>query len=229
MSELSEPEKESIRQSEDYKATKPILEGFLTTITKIRSKMDVAFPPEYVYATRYGMFKKNCSDFSKRWEETKRVSMILRDLKRLDEFQEIPTKFRAMNKTLIYLGLVESLGVALLDIVLLLLIANEREVHTGGRFSKHATKLSQLEEIRLANKLDFLNSEGLTMFGRFINRKIRNKIAHLGFTINEDGRVIGDDGSTINIDAKIDDFWRGVHILTLIFEDIGFVKWLEVE
>lgn len=229
MSELSEPEKENIKQSKDYKATKPILEAFLTTITKLRPKVSVAFPPEYVYGTRYGTFKKNCSDFSERWKETKRVSKILKDLKMLDELQEIPAKFGAMNKMLIYLGLVESLGVALMDIVLLLLIANEREVHTGGRFSKHATKLNQLEKIGLANKLDFLNSEGLGIFGTFIDRDIRNHIAHLNFTINEDGVIEKKDrGHTrIRIEHKISEFLRGVDILTCVFEDIGLLQWFE--
>jgi len=227
MSDLSGPEKENIRQSKEYSVNKAILDFYFTKITKASPKIGPVFPPEYVYGTRYGMFRKNCTDFIERWEETKRVSKILKELKTLDFIREIPAKFRSMNKMLVYLGLVESLGVALADIVLVLLIANEKEVHTGGRFSKHATRIKELEKISLANKLDFLNGERIEIFSRLINRETRNKIAHLNFTIDEKGRITGKDNKPIKIDARINDFWKGVHTLELIFEDIGFIKFFE--
>ncbi len=43
MSDLSEQEKERMRQTKDYEATKPILRAFLTTITKFLPKISAAF------------------------------------------------------------------------------------------------------------------------------------------------------------------------------------------
>ncbi len=230
MSDLNEQDKRKLRQSEEYRKTKAILDFHFAAVTKLRAKVGPTPPAEYVFGTRYEWFKRNCADFAERWEEAKKVSGILRDLKNLVAFENLPPKFKSMNKMLIYLGLVESLGIALADIVLVLLIANEREVHTGGRSPKHVTKIKELEDISLADKLDFLNREEVGIFSGFINKKTRNKIAHLDFTIDEDGKITTKGNSQqkqIDIDARMKDFWKGVHTLEVIFEDIEFTRWFE--
>lgn len=229
MSELSGTKKENIRQSEDYKATKPILEGFLTRITKTRSKISVTFPPEYIYATRYGTFKHNCIVLKERWEETKSVSRLFRDLKTTEELEKLPARMKSMIKMLAYLGLVESLGVVLADMVLILLIANDREVHTQRSITKHVTKVEELRRIDLYYKLAFLKKENLGIFGTFIDRDLRNDIAHLKFTIQGDGAIEKKDSrqNRIDIDSKILEFWNGVDTLRCVFEDIGFLQWFE--
>jgi len=58
------------------------------------------------------------------------MSDILRDLKATGVLGMLQPEARSMNKMLVYLGLVESLGVALIDTVLFLLVANGEEIHT---------------------------------------------------------------------------------------------------
>ena len=229
MSELGEPEKESIRQTDIYKVNKEILDYYLTKITKLSSKVGPAPPSEFVYATGYEAFKKNCSDFSERWNEAKKVSQILRDLKTFDGLVGIPSELLAMNKMLVYLGLVESLGVALADMVLILLMANEKEIHSRGPMTKHIQKVDELDKIDLGYKLDFLKGEELSLFTEFINSDVRNNIAHLKFSIQKNGEIRKRDGSPIHIDKDILKFWHGVKTLTLVFEDIGFLKWFDGE
>lgn len=181
--------------------------------------------------TRYEIFKKNCKEFREKWEEAQKVSETLRDIKTVQELQHLPPKSQSMVKLLAYLGLVESLGVTLSDMVLILLIANEKEVHTRWPIAKHAATTSELEEINLAYKLDFLKAEGFGLFKKFINRKLRNKIAHLEFRILDNGEIRKKDKkqTRIDIDKEISKFWSGVDTLKLVFEDIGYSKEFAIE
>lgn len=52
-------------------------------------------------------------------------------------FNERNHNDRFFHKLLVYLGLVESLGVTLLNVTLVLLIASGEEVHTRGPYTKH--------------------------------------------------------------------------------------------
>ena len=213
MSEISE--KNEIRQSAKYKTARKILGRLYLNIEKAK---EFGFP-------HFEHFKQMCDDFKEKWEEAKKASKILRGL-RTYSF-EPSREYSSMSKMLAYLGLVESLGVALADMVLILLIANGTEVHTRGPMTKHVTKARELENIDLVYKLDFLEDEGLDLFGEFINRDVRNHIAHLKFTIRGNGEIRKRDGSPIDIDENISEFWVCVDTLMLVFEDIGLLKWFE--
>jgi hypothetical protein len=231
MSEISEERKNEIRQSEDYKTAKKILDPLYHNIVGLKKKIDLALGFEFTerleFHPHYADFKQNCQDLKEKWDEAKKVSKILRDLK---TYSFDPShEYAPMMKMLAYLGLVESLGVALADMVLILLIANGKEVHTRGPMTRHVTRATELEKIDLAYKLDFLEDEGLELFAEFINRDVRNHIAHLKFMIRDNGEIRKRDGSPIDIDANISRFWDGVETLMLIFEDIGFLKWFEKE
>ena len=92
----------------------------------------------------------------------------------------------------LYLGLVESLGNTLADILVMLLIANEKDfhiecLHTVPRI-KHAVSIKDLEKERvpLTMKLNFLRDNGLAEFASVVDSKLRNAIAHLDFEIRKD-------------------------------------------
>jgi hypothetical protein len=55
---------------------------------------------------------------------------------------------------------------------------------------RHATSLADLESasVSLAAKLDFLKACGLPCFEKYIDRKLRNKIAHTDFVISKEGK-----------------------------------------
>jgi hypothetical protein len=230
MTEISDERKTKIRESEDYETTKKILGPMYYNIVGIKKKIDLTQPLEFAetfeWHPHYGDFKQNCQELHEKWEEAKRVSRILRGLKGVT----YPSlEYESMSKMLAYLGLVESLGVALADMVLILLVANGREVHTRGPMTKHVTKTRELEKIDLAYKLDFLEGEGLDMFEKLINTDVRNHIAHLKFTIQNNGEIRKRDGSLIDIDANITRFWDSVDTLMVVFEDMGLLKWFERE
>jgi hypothetical protein len=56
-------------------------------------------------------------------------------------------------------------------------------------YIRHATSLEDLESASatLGAKLDFLKTCGFPCFEKYIDRKLRNKIAHTNFTISDEG------------------------------------------
>jgi hypothetical protein len=180
------------------------------------------FPSE-----RYAAFVVNSKDFYDRWQETKEIGEVLRILK--GSFGGRERKLESMTKLLAYLGLVESLGVTLVDMVLLMFIANGTDIHTRRPYIRHIEKLDELKDIDLSDKQKFLKHRGLKKFSRFINRKDRNAIAHLKFKINKEGEIVKTDSQPINIDQDIARFWEGIEIMKQVFDDIGFWKWLTRE
>lgn len=230
MSEITKARKDEIKQSDDYKKAKEILSPLYNTI--VNKMREVVFDERgSPYATlryhpNYADFRNNCHEFQTRWKEANKVSKILRGLKTADYPN---AEYASMSKMLSYLGLVESLGVALADAILILLIANERAVHTRAPLSKHVTKVGELDKIDLGYKLDFLEDEGFEIFRKIINKDTRNHIAHLKFIIQENGEIKRRDNSTIHIDEEIRNFWHGVDVLRLVFEDVGLLSWFTGE
>lgn len=180
------------------------------------------FPSE-----RYEAFVVNSKDFYDRWKETEKIGEILRILK--SSFGGKEKKLESMMKLLAYLGLAESLGVTLLDMVLLMFIANGTDIHTRRPYLRHIEKLDELKDIDLSDKQKFLKHRGLKEFSTFINRNDRNAIAHLKFKINGEGEIVKTDNRPINIDLDIERFWQGIDTMKQVFIDIGFWEWLTTE
>jgi hypothetical protein len=110
----------------------------------------------------------------------------------------------------------------------MLLIATGKEVHTKGAFTKHVTSFRELTNIDLGYKLELLDDEELDLFKIFINRSLRNSIAHLNFRIQENGEIREIKGNNpINVDEEISKFWAGVDTMKLILEDSKFLESLQ--
>jgi hypothetical protein len=90
-----------------------------------------------------------------------------------------------------YLGLVESLGNSIVDLLVLLLVANGRDFHieclrTTPRI-KHALTIEDLEKekVPLTTKLNFMRDNNLRFIASLIDTDLRNTIAHLKFETRE--------------------------------------------
>lgn len=226
--DLNKAQKKKIRRSVDYTKTKKILGNIFNNIRKTTAKIGPTPPPEYVSHPEYQNFKKNCKEMWRKWKEAQRISRILRELKSQVEYPN--NELKSMSQMLAYLGLVESLGVTMMDLALLFLIANGKELHTKSYPTKHVETLEELEKVwDHGYKLNFLDSSGVTIFKeKIIDKEIRDIIAHLKFTIEKNTGEIRDRGNnTIDIKEKRLDFWEGIDILNLVLEDIGFLEWLE--
>jgi hypothetical protein len=160
------------------------------------------------------------------WDSSGETSLNLQHLKAGAYVESLPPKSKPMIKMLVYLGLVESLGTTFIDMALMLLIANGKEMHTRGPYIKHVTSLRELRKLDLAYKLHFLKSYGLPLFQNMVNRELRNDIAHLKFKIDDEGTTRDSKGSLVDIDNVIQTFWKTILDIQTIFDEIGFTKWL---
>lgn len=108
--------------------------------------------------------------------------------------------------------------------LLLILIANEYEVHTRRPYSKHVTSFEELADIDLGFKLKFLKDNGINIAERIVDRELRNIIAHLKFRILENGDVRDRVNNRVLMDEKISRFWHAVDTLKLVFEDCRLLE-----
>jgi hypothetical protein len=77
----------------------------------------------------------------------------------------------------------------------LLLVAKGVDFHLEPdyehRYTRHARSLEEIESPGLPlSKLDFLKLNGLTFFSKWIDRDLRNCIAHLDFEIDDNVDLI---------------------------------------
>lgn len=162
------------------------------------------------------------------WEKARETSEVLRDLRTERTMEKLSPKTRSMLKLLTYLGLAESLGGALIDMGLVILIASGKDMHIGGgRGIMHVSKMKELRELNLAYKMRFLDNHKLGYFAKVIDRQLRNDIAHLKFEIKADGTILNSSGQVVNIDDTISGFWARVSTIISFLEDAGFKDMLE--
>lgn len=166
------------------------------------------------------------AEISDLWDISAETSLNLQYLKTSGVLRSLPPKSKPMIKMLVYLGLVESLGTTFIDMALMLLIANGKEMHTRGPYINHVMSLKELRKLDLAYKLHFLKRHGLPLFLEIVNRQLRNDIAHLKFKIDDKGVIRNSNGSLVDIDEVIQRFWKTMSDIEDIFHDIGFTEWL---
>jgi hypothetical protein len=219
MRDITIEDRERIRQSDIYKVTKPLLDKPITNILKLTDK--IGWQP-----TAYQIFESNCVDFHKKWLEGVSVANILRGLK-MEVVYPTP-KHQAMSKMLAFMGLVESLGVTMSDMLLILAIANGKEVHTRDRYIRHVRTFKELAKVDWEYKRFFLVNEGFEIVNSILNLNIRNRIAHLHFKISENGEIKETKGNNpIDIDLEINNFWVAIDTLFILFLDLGLLNWLD--
>jgi hypothetical protein len=225
MTETHEAREARLKQSADYPKTKEIL-GLISNALWAPRRDEGFLSP-----SNKEIMKGNFAKCYEKWQDSERISAILRDLKTTDEMEHFPPESKSMIRMLAYLGLVESVGVTLMDMVLLMLIANGKDIHTRRIPAKHVETFEELQSIwELDYKLEFLDSVGISIFkDRIIKKDLRDRIAHLKFKILRDGTIQRkDDGyNTVDIDREIGIFWEGVDIIRLIFAELGI--WIKIQ
>jgi hypothetical protein len=177
---------------------------------------------------RYDILWDNKDELLAIWNKSVEISEALKDMKSQDALNTLSPKTKALSKLFAYLGLVESLGVTLMDMSLILLIANGKEMHTrkdGGLM--HVSTLKDVHKLNLNYKLGFLNENKLRFVGSLVNRQLRNDIAHLKFRIEENGEIKGSNGNRIDIDETLREFWKKVEQIISIFDHIQFLNFIK--
>lgn len=164
------------------------------------------------------------------WGKAQRTSEALKDMKSVSALHDLSPAPQAYAKLFAYLGLIEGLGVTLIDITLLLLIANGNDMHfrKGGGLM-HVSRFKDLHRLNLLYKLEFLDAHKLGFVSKIVSRDLRNIIAHLGFTITEEGTIRDSSNNKIAIDAEIEAFWKRVGEIIATFDERGLLRFIKQE
>ena len=174
----------------DYEDIKAELKPFIAKIAKTADKTTL----------QYTRFKKNFLEWKKRDFEALKLTRMLDPLeelqiplmKQLQTTAENRPKIAVIN-VFRYLGYVESIGVSTMNMLVLLLIANGRDLHVERVHEipriVHAIDFDDIKHISLYEKIEFLKRNELTECSSLIDRKLRNAIAHLKFKMDDKGNI----------------------------------------
>jgi hypothetical protein len=213
----------------DYKKIKRELEPFITKITKVTGKSKL----------EYKLFKKNVEEWRKRFHNTVLLMGMVDEVQKfqiplMQQVKEKPEKRRLVNVLDLfrYLGFIESIGTSLLDMLILLLVANGHVLHVERVHEVprivHAKDFTDLRDVSLASKINFLKRNGCSESAKLIDRKLRNAIAHLNFKIDSKGNILipAKKGrwKTVKVYEKINFFIRRYMMITWLFTDEGLHK-----
>jgi hypothetical protein len=137
----------------------------------------------------YELFRQSLPDFKKRFI---RATYILELIGEKGAKEPRASFTNTVYNLFAYLGIVESLGNTVVDMVVMLVVANGRDFHIerlhGTPRVKHALSIMDLEKeiVPLTTKLRFLAENGLPKLARIIDSQFRNDIAHFKFDVKGD-------------------------------------------
>jgi len=143
------------------------LEPFLNGIKKLKKS-----------SKEYQIFREAYTDFKAQVQDKKEVfsSMLPTDFDSADLKDNLYSLF-------LYLGMVESVGRKIIDLLVLLLIANGKDLGKKIEVASMDDLDNEKKYISLGTKLTFLEDNGLLEVASVIDREFRNAIAHLKFQI----------------------------------------------
>jgi len=138
----------------------------------------------------YELFEKSYKHFKGEFNKA------LKYAKQFAEYSGHPPDISPSLKDTVYelfchVVLVESLGRSLLDMIVMLLVANGKNLHINkGKGIGHVNKIGELHDVNLGRKVLFLKDNRITKLTKFVNADLRNKISHLDFEFREDNIYI---------------------------------------
>lgn len=205
----------------EYEQINKEIEPLITRILKVADKTK----PEYL------QLKVNAVEWYDRFVKAFKIGGKVSSLQKLQVTVKEP-KLLALIKLFQYLGLVESIGTTIVDMLVLLLIADGHVFHVERSYELpriiHAKTFSDISppNSTLADKLCFLENNGLKITSRFIDRKLRNDIAHLNFDVNKHGEIVTNNCGKLNIDERLNHFSKMFIAIILVLQESGFTDFL---
>jgi hypothetical protein len=201
---------------------------------KIKSELEPFVNGIYTVASQSKNFKllKEAYSYFKRKDESDRVirKYIAKGL--LKKTHEVKDVIQWM---FLYLGLVETLGNSIVDILIMLLVANGIDFHVEYRYVtpriKHAISIKDLEQefVPLKTKLNFLKENGIKELASVIDSELRNDIAHSKFLIKEDTIYVKGKPATELLSKNTLKLLRACNVTKTILENLAKERGLNKE
>jgi len=161
----------------------------------------------------FSIFKEAFLDFRNKYESKQK---ILESLISPEGIPSMTSRLGEFYALFLYLGTVESVGNAVVDILVMFLVANGIDFHIECQHRtpriKHATSIRDLEEERipLATKLNFLRDNGICEVARIMDSQLRNDIAHLNFHVKENRMYIRNKSAAEVLLLSVNDLFAGI-------------------
>ena len=138
----------------------------------------------------YELFKRSFRHFQREFNHTLQYAQLFAKHSGLPA-DASPSLKDTVYELFSHVVLVESLGKCILDMLVMLLVANGRDFHIHkGRRIEHVNKIEELNKVFLGNKVFFLKDNGIKELTKLVNTELRNKISHLEFQLKEDNIYI---------------------------------------
>lgn len=162
---------------------------------EVRNQLEPLFSGFYPTSPQYRAYFEARKQIEKRLD---RINSVMKSLVESSPLlttlaPTIPLRFACILRAISYLFYIELFGNFYVNLALLLLVGKGQALHLEPdrehRYVRHATSLEDIESptLSLSVKLDFLESNKLPFFRKWINTKLRNKIAHADFDIDDRG------------------------------------------
>jgi len=158
---------------------------------EVRAQLEPLFLDFYTGSKMYEAYYGCLEQLAERLDK---ATDFIRIVKRAYEDLKEPRAKTALE-ALTYLTQIELVGSGLIDVTILLLVAKGVDLHLEPdyehRYTRHVTSPEDLDSpsLPLSVKLDYLKLNGLPLFAKFIDKDMRNRIAHADFEIDDDGRL----------------------------------------
>jgi len=160
----------------------------------------------------FSIFKDSLLEFMNKYESKQKIfeSMIGEGI------PSVTSRVGELYALFLYLGTVESVGNTVVDILVMLLVANGIDFHIECQHEtphiKHATSIRDLEEERvpLTTKLNFLRDNGISEVAKIMDSQLRNDIAHLNFQVKENRTYIRNKSAAEVLLLSVSDLFAGV-------------------
>jgi hypothetical protein len=203
---------------------------------EVREQLELLFADFYPGSPSFNMFARHGEQFEKKFRQSTNIietfTETLQSIPTCEKIEELPKYRKAINvvNAFGYLAEVETTASIYVDLAVLILIAKGQDLHLGPdrkhMYTRHAMSLEDLESptLPLSVKLDFLDLNGLFFFSKWIDRDLRNKIAHLDFDFDENGNLLLTNGERkeVKLEEKIASFMEYYNVMATVFaEELG--------
>lgn len=197
---------------------------------KIKSELQPFIDGIITKKADFELYKQAFTDFKERFIHATKIAELLAK-QTVASLEKYPKG--TIFEPFVYLGLVEGLGNSIVDIIVMLLIANGRDFHIECLHdtprTKHATSIKDLEKERvsLTTRLNFLEANGVQTLAKHIDSELRNRIAHLDIDIVEDEIYIKGKPAGELVRSSSDKLVHAVVITLNLLEELARAKGLK--
>lgn len=202
-----------------------IIERLYQTVRKSKKykellgSMDSLAEDLYSSETAKDFMKPYAQSLQKRFKRSGERGYRFKEISKLYDGELV-----TLLKTFVYLGLFETSITNIIDLILMFFISLDHDFYIPWT-RKYARKLEDLDDASLGEKLAFLNKHSLQVFSQNINKNLRNKIAHMDFDIEPDGKIsVGD--QKYDLEKEIYELMAFLLTATAALEDSGISKFL---